>query len=287
MRGVLPLVHVRSRLFGNSLISTNFTVYGGPVAESSADVNALDQAAVRLARQLQVDYLEYRLQQASQRQWTRNSSLYATFRRTLLDDDDSEMRALPPGRRNRIRKAQALGLSCEVDNDIGRFYKVYALNKRDLGTPVYPRGFFNALSSAFRENIGIISVTQRGDLLSSVISFYFRDQVLPYYAGGTNEARRMSANDFMYWELMRLARRRGAKLFDFGRSKRGTGAFDYKTYWGFLPQPLHYEYLLLRGSKAPNLNPTNPKYAALIACWKRLPVPVANWLGPYISRKLG
>ena len=287
LRGVLPLVHVRSRLFGDSLISTGYTVYGGPIAERSADVNALDQAAIRLARQLKVGYLEYRLQQPSQRQWARNSSLYATFCRTLLDDDDSEMRALPPGRRNRIRRAQALGLSCEVDTDTQRFYQMYAINKRDLGTPVYPKHYFDTLLNIFQDDLQIISVVRSKQVLSSVISFYFHDQVLPYYAGGINEARRTSANDFMYWELMRFARQRGARRFDFGRSKRGTGAFNYKTYWGFTPQSLHYEYFLLHGSKTPNLSPANPKYASLVACWKRLPLPLATWLGPHISRSLG
>jgi FemAB-related protein (PEP-CTERM system-associated) len=197
------------------------------------------------------------------------------------------MRALPPSRRNRIRRAQALGLSCEVDHNIERFYRVHSRNQRDLGTPVYPQRYFDTLLKVFQDDLGILSVVRHNEVLSSVISFYFRDQVLPYYAGGTNEARRTSANDFMYWELMRFARQRGATLFDFGRSRRGTGAFDYKTYWGFLPQPLHYEYFLLRGSDAPNVSPANPKYASVIACWKRLPLPVANWLGPYISRSLG
>jgi FemAB-related protein (PEP-CTERM system-associated) len=121
-----------------------------------------------------------------------------------------------------------------------------------------------------------------------VLNFHFREEVLPYYGGGTAEAREVSANDFMYWEVMRRAgRERGAKSFDFGRSKAGTGAFAYKRNWGFEETPLHYCYKLAEGAKIPDNNPNNPKYKLFIALWKKLPLPVANILGPPLVRGLG
>jgi FemAB-related protein (PEP-CTERM system-associated) len=130
-------------------------------------------------------------------------------------------------------------------------------------------------------------VDKDGAPLSSVLCFYFRDEVLPYYAGDAVAARETAANDFKYWELMRRACERGLKTFDYGRSKKDTGPYSFKKNWGFAPQPLHYEYRLYRGDAIPQNNPTNPKYRAFIALWRRLPIGLANRLGPVIVRNLG
>jgi FemAB-related protein (PEP-CTERM system-associated) len=119
------------------------------------------------------------------------------------------------------------------------------------------------------------------------MSFYFRDEVLPYYGGGTAQARSLAANDFMYWEVMRRACERGCRIFDFGRSKRGTGAFDFKKNWGFPAQPLSYQFIMRRGEEPPDINPLNPKFRIFIETWKRLPLSIANRLGPHIVRYLG
>jgi FemAB-related protein (PEP-CTERM system-associated) len=285
--GVLPLVHLRSRLFGNALISNAYGVYGGPIASDDASLGALNQAAVGLAAKLGVDYVEYRLRSPSILPWVRNSRLYATFRKRLEPDPETTLNTVPRKRRAMLRKAKALGLKSEIDCDIRRFYRVYSPRVRDLGTPVYPASYFRTLLDVFGSDCEVLTVVRGGRPLSSVITFRWRDEVLPYYGGGVEEARHCAANDFMYWEVMRRACERGARLFDFGRSKIGTGAFAYKRIWGFEPEPLHHEYLLLRTGAMPNINPLNPKYAVLIALWRRLPLFVANALGPRISRGLG
>ena len=119
------------------------------------------------------------------------------------------------------------------------------------------------------------------------MSFYFRDEVLPYYGGGTTAARQLAGNDFMYWEVMRRGADRGCRLFDFGRSKIGTGAHAFKHNWGFVPDKLNYRFRLAPGASIPDNNPNNPKYKLFIAAWKRLPLPVANLLGPHLVRGLG
>jgi FemAB-related protein (PEP-CTERM system-associated) len=285
--GILPLVHVSSRLFGNALISNAYGVYGGPLASDQASLHALNEAAVRLAARLDVDYLEYRLRTPSVLPWVRNSGLYATFRKRLASDPEALLRTVPRKRRAMLRKAQALGLKSEIDDDVGRFYRVYSRRVRDLGTPVYPAAYFRTLLEVFGTDCEVLTVVRRGTPLSSVISFRFRDEVLPYYGGGLEEARRCAANDLMYWEVMRRAGANGAAVFDFGRSKVGTGTFAYKSIWGFEPQSLHHEYFLLRRAEMPNVNPLNPKYALGVALWRRLPLFVANALGPLISRGLG
>ena len=133
----------------------------------------------------------------------------------------------------------------------------------------------------------LIIVDPQDRPVSGVMSFYFRDEVLPYYAGDTADARDLAANDFKYWELMRRACERGIRIFDYGRSKSGTGSFDFKRNWGFEPSPLAYEYELFARDDVPQNNPLNPKYRALIALWRHLPKPAANALGPHIVRNLG
>jgi FemAB-related protein (PEP-CTERM system-associated) len=123
--------------------------------------------------------------------------------------------------------------------------------------------------------------------LSSVLSFYFRDEVLPYYAGDAVAARELAANDFKYWALLRQACARGLKVFDYGRSKLGTGPFSFKKNWGFEPQSLHYEYCLYKRDAIPQNNPANAKYRLFIEAWRRMPIGLANWLGPHIVRNLG
>jgi FemAB-related protein (PEP-CTERM system-associated) len=156
-----------------------------------------------------------------------------------------------------------------------------------LGTPVFAKRYFAILREAFGPECEVLTITRAGRVVSSVMSFYFRDEVLPYYGGGTDEARDCAGNDFMYWELMRRACERGIRVFDYGRSKLGTGAFDFKKNWGFEPQPLHYRYRLVRSHRVPEHNPLNPRYAMFIRMWQRMPLALANVLGPHIVRGLG
>ncbi len=152
---------------------------------------------------------------------------------------------------------------------------------------MFSRRYLEILRDTFSDQCEIVTVTSDERPVASVLSFYFRDEVLPYYGGSTSAARAIAGNDFMYWQVMERARERGARLFDFGRSKRGTGSFDFKVHWGFEPQPLHYEYFLVKAARMPNLSPSNPRYEPLIRAWRRLPVPVTRVIGPPVARFLG
>lgn len=284
--GVLPLGQIKSRLFGNALISTPFCVYGGVLANSSDVRAALEDAACALARDLQVDYLEMRNRQRVRQDWP-CKTLYATFRKQVSADDDANMMAIPKRQRAMIRKGARNGLSADFHSDIDRFFRVYSESVRNLGTPVFPKSLFRKLSEVFGSAIDICSVRATGDDIGSVMSCYFRDEVLPYFGGSTFAARSLAANDFMYWQVMSHAVSKGARLFDYGRSKKDTGPYSFKKHWGFEPQPLMYEYYLVKATDVPNLSPTNPRYRLLISVWKKLPLAVANVIGPRIARYLG
>ena len=287
VRGVLPLAELKSRLFGHSLVSLPFCVYGGPAAVDAAAANALIDAAAELGASLGVDYLELRDRAARRTDWP-CQDLYVTFRRPILPDVEANMLAIPRKQRAMVRKGIARGLKSELDPSADRFFALYADNVHRHGTPPLPKRFFERLLSTFGGACDVLTVTDAGGRpVSGVMSFHFRDEVLPYYAGDTAEARDLAANDFKYWELMRRACERGVRVFDYGRSKRGTGSFDFKKNWGFVPTPLAYEYRLYTRADIPQNNPSNPKYRTLIALWRRLPRSIANALGPLIVRSLG
>jgi FemAB-related protein (PEP-CTERM system-associated) len=284
--GVLPLTEIKSRLFGHSLISNAFCVYGGIAAADPSARRALDEHARALVRELGAGHLEYRSLAPFHTDWP-TQDLYVTFRKPIDPEVENNMLAIPRKQRAMVRKGIKNGLQGEFDQGVDRFFALFAENVKRHGTPALPKRYFALLREVFGKDCDILSVTHEGRVVSSVLTFYFRDEVLPYYAGDLEDARHLAANDFKYWELMRTACERGYRLFDYGRSKRGTGQFDFKKNWGFEPQPLHYEYDLVTAPGIPQHNPTNPKYRLFIAMWRKLPTAVANALGPYIVRNLG
>lgn len=284
--GLLPLVRVRSRLFGDSLTSLPFCSYAGPLAFDASVEKALIEAAARLGAQLGVDRVELRgsrpLRPSDPRQ-----GLYFTFRGPIATELES-MKGIPQKRRNVVRRAVSMGLRTDVSQDADRFFELYADNARAHGTPALGRRFFRALVNAFPQECDILFVVDSaGRDLSAILSFYHAGEVLAYFAGEVAAARETNANDFKYWALMKHAVTRGCTHFDFGRSKAGTGSFQFKRLWGFEPHQLHYEYPYLPSGVVPENNPMNPRFRAAIGVWRRLPRFVVDRLGPMLVTGLG
>lgn len=285
--GVLPLVHQTSSLFGSALISSPFLVEGGPLVSNEVAKAALDAAAIDLMCKLGVPALEYRSRKASRPGWTVKPEFYASFARPLSAKDDENLKAIPRKQRAVVRKAISGQLTSDNDDGVDALFRVYSESVRNLGTPVFPKRYFTALRRTFGADCDVVVIRDGGEPVSAVLNFYHRGTVLPYYGGGTGKARRSGANDLLYWEVMRRAALKGCTRFDFGRSKAGTGAFAFKKNWGFEPEWLEYEFFLAPGATLPEKNPNNPKYAMFIAAWKKLPLPLANFLGPFLIRGLG
>jgi FemAB-related protein (PEP-CTERM system-associated) len=286
IKGILPLAHVRSRLFGNSLVSLPFCVYGGIVASNDEARRALDAAACELGIRLGVDWIEFRNVEDSGNDRPKKH-LHANFRRPLVADPGQLLLSIPGKQRAVVRKAISADLECRESDDVHGFYELYAESMRNLGTPVFPRRLFGELKAMFPERCRILGAYQGARCLAAVMSFYFRDEVHPYYVGVKPESRQWRAQDFLYWELMRRSAQEGIGKFDFGRSKVGTGAYHYKRHWGFVPRPLQYEYELIGASEVPDVNPLNPKYRLFISAWKRLPLFASKLIGPHLARNLG
>lgn len=277
--GILPLADVRSRLFGHSLRSLPLASAAGVLATDVEAAKALMDEAARIARERGAAYVEVRqeLPQGS----LPAQLLYVDFRMPLPEVLDDKMLVIPQKRRNMVRKAVKQGLSAVRDDSVEQFFPVFAENARDHGTPTLPRRLFELIMAAFGADAGILSVTDAdGRRVSSILCFFHRGTVVAHFAGETAAAKRLAANDLKYWEVMKWARDRGCAEFDIGRSKQGTGSYEFKRLWGFTPHQLHYQYALMNGQGIPQHNPSNPKYRLAIDTWKRLPLAVANWLGP-------
>lgn len=285
--GVLPLVHQRSLLFGNALISAPFCVEGGPLAVDLEVRNELDGAASSLLQQTGADYLEFRSRKSSRPDWQVRRGLYADFSKPITGDEKQNLLAIPRKQRAVVRKALEGPLSAMVERTADNLYHVYSESVRNLGTPMFPKRYFTTLLEKFGSACDVVTILDNGKPVAAVMNFYFGNSVMPYYGGGTEGARKNGANDLMYWEVMRRAAMTGYRRFDFGRSKANTGAFAFKKNWGFEPEWLEYEYRTKNGAPLPEKNPLNPKYSLFIAAWKHLPLPVANRLGPLLIRSLG
>jgi len=285
--GWLPLNEVHSPIFGRMLASSGFAVGGGVLAERQVTADALCRAAEELASRLACATIELRGGPAPAG-WVTKTDSHCGFVAPLAADDEAQLLAITKRQRAEVRKglAQDLEIRCGTSAaDVAAHYATYAESVRNLGTPVFPKSLFVAMLEAL--DADILTAFHEGRPVSSVLSFYHDGAVMPYWGGGTPSARRLRANDRLYYELMLHARRRGCERFDFGRSKTGSGPWSFKKNWGFEPEPLSYSTWTAPGAAKRDADPTSERHAARIALWRRLPLPIANRLGPPIARGLG
>ena len=285
LAGLLPLSRIRSPLFGSALVSTGFGVGGGILAGGGAAAEALAGAAWSLARKEGCPSVTLRGGRLPQG-WRRDESVHAGFLRDLPGDDEAILATIPRKQRAEVRRSLALELEVSHGRSVEALedhYRVYSESVRNLGTPVFPRALFEAMAREWGDRTDILTVRSEGKPVASVLSFYFKGIVHPYWGGGTREARALRAKHRLYFELMRHAAARGCTGFDFGRSKTGSGAFAFKKNWGFEPRPLVYA---TRGAGR-DLDPRSPRYRLQTAAWRRLPLTLANRLGPLLARGLG
>jgi len=283
--GVLPLFLSSNWVQGRTLISTPFAVYGGICATNVTVRSALIKAACRMANEEEVNYLELREPQHANGDGFLTKHLYVTFQQQLPSDPEQLLRGFPKDTRYMIRKGQKGGLRSVNDNaELNTFYEIYAASVRNLGTPVFAKRFFRILIEEFGEAVEILSVWNGTKAIAGVLSFRFRDMILPYYGGSLLEGRRYAANNFMYWEVCREACKRGVKTFDFGRSKIGTGSYAFKTQWNMKERSLPYQFHLVRRKTLPNFSPVNPKFKLATDIWKRIPFPLTKAWGPALVR---
>lgn len=282
--GVLPLVHIRSLLFGNSLTSLPFLNYGGVIAETPEAAGALIAEAREEARARKCDHVELR---HVERQFpalpckAHKVAMHLPLADGMWDRLDRKVR-------NQIRKAEKSGLTVERGGEelVGDFYAVFARNMRDLGTPVYSRRLFEEVLRAFPDRAQLHIVRLNGQPVAAGVTYRTPAMVQLPWASSIREYNPLCANVFLYWDAIQFAQSTGATVFDMGRSTPNEGTFKFKSQWGAQPVQLHWEYQLLKADQLPNVSPANPKFQLAIALWQKLPVSVTLRVGPMIVRAI-
>ena len=284
--GLVPLFERGARPFSRALVSVPVGVHGGILADDPEAAGLLRAGARAVAERERLAYVEYKSERAVFDDLYTKSGLYFSFRQPLFGDRDKQLNAIPRKARAVIRAAEKAHLTYDFNRmDLEAFYDLYALSLRNLGTPMFPKSLFVASLDELPD-ADILTVRQCGRIIGCVLNYYYKDVMLPFFAGALPEARDVGINNYLYWAMLESGYDRGYRVFDFGRSKADTGAFKFKKNFGMDPTSLDYQYDLVGASEPPNVNPTNPKFAKAIETWQRLPVGLTKVVGPLLSRRI-
>jgi FemAB-related protein (PEP-CTERM system-associated) len=283
--GVLPLFHVSNWIIGDCLCSVPFGVYGGICAADEESRDALFAHVQQLAISNGVEHLDLRQRDGALFPGAHSNKLYTVFTTALSPNPELNLKKLPRDTRYMIRKGEKMGLHVKHGlEQLDAFYVLFCESMRRLGTPVFPKILFHNLIEEFSSQVDLVVLYSDAKPVSGVFSFMFRDTFLPYYAGANSLAPSLAANNFMYWHLMNHAAEHGLTSFDFGRSKKNTGAYHFKSQWGMSADTLNYQVYLVRRATVPNFSPVNPKFELATRVWRRLPMGLTKTFGPRIVR---
>ena len=285
--GILPLVVFRSPLFGRFAVSLPFVNYGGVCARDAGVAQALVDRAREVAAARRLKHVELRhtaraFPDLPSRQ--HKVGMYLSLER----DPARAFEVVDRKARNQVRKAEKSGLTARSGGRelLDRFYRVFAHNMRDLGTPVYSIRFFERVLSNFPDCSRVFLVDHGEATVAGAIVLSHRDTIEVPWASSLRAYRTQCPNNLLYWRIIEHAIGAGFKTLDFGRSTPNEGTFQFKQQWGAQPRPLHWEYVLRDGAALPDLSPANPRYRSAIKIWTRLPLAITNWVGPHIVRSI-
>ena len=285
IRGVLPMFLVKNLVLGSALISVPFATYGGILADTQTVRDALGADAQSLGESLAVGYIELRNAYLEQCAGFERISRYATFVQAVMPDEEASLRALPANMRSKVRRALKRGFSTRRQTgDFRAFAGLHAANYRRLGTPSFPLRHYAALLKNFGDCVDIREVLLEDRVVAASMNFFFRDHVHSFYVASDDRYRRALPNVYLYFDNMRWAGQNGYRYFDFGRSKKQSGPYEFKRRWGIVPRELPYEILLIRRNDLPNFSPANPRLQMAIRIWKKIPLPLTRILGPRLIR---
>ena len=287
VRGVLPLVLVKRPLFGRSLTSMPFLDYGGICADDEAVAKRLMDYAVRLRQEHHIDSVELRQCEPPAQTGTVRLDKVSMIL-DLSSGAKAVWRSLPAKVRNQVRKAKKSGLTasaggCEL---LDEFYDVFAVNMRDLGSPVHDRAFFSTMLAEFGSHAKLVVARDGRRAVGGLVCLFFKDTVLVPWASSLREYFPKCPNNLLYWEAIQFGCARGCTRFDFGRSSIGSGTYDFKEQWGAKPRQLYWHVLSKNGRQSTTLSAANPKYRLALEVWRRLPLTLTKVLGPRIRKYL-
>lgn len=283
--GVAPSFLISNWVSGRSLVSLPFAVYGGVVATEPETERMLVHKLESLASDLGVKFLELRNRDGEPYEGFHPNARYATFTIPLMPDAESLYAAFPKDIRYMIRKGEKAGLGVREGLDqLDDFYRLMSVNLRRLGTPAFPKALFQNLIKAYGKNVELLLTYAGGKAVAGAMSFNFRDWTQPYYFGSLDEAKGLAANNFLWWKLIERGAMNGFRVFDFGRSRKESGNFEFKRKWNPKIETLGYQVRLIHGTELPNISPNSPKFQRATNLWKKLPLGLTRIIGPRVVR---
>ena len=282
IEAILPLFLVKNFLAGKALISSPYAVYGGVLANSDEARDALRDSVRELGRQLGVGYVELRNVDERQSLGFQPIRRYVTFRQDLSSGPEKLLAGIPRKTRRMVRKSIKGSLETVPAPSLDAFFDLYSRSLRRLGTPCFPRGHFESILRHFPDQVELREIHFEGQPVAAVLSFLYRDEIHPFYGASDPAYNRLATNNFMYFDLMRWAHAQGRRWFDFGRSRIGSGSYEFKAHWGMEEVALPYEMLLVKRKELPHLSPANPRFKLAIAVWQRLPLGLTRAVGPHL-----
>lgn len=285
--GTLPMVHLDSLLFGNFLVSMPYFNYGGVCADDPAARALLIDGAVRTARDVGAGHVELRQEYPLGNGFPVKTGKVSM--RLPIPESEAELwGSLPSKLRSQVRRPQKEGMTVRIAGleELDNFHRIFSINMRDLGTPVYPKRFFRKILEQFPENSRICTVMAGQTAVASGFLIGFKGNLEIPWASSIREYNRLGPNMLLYWSCLEFACRSGFRVFDFGRSTVDGGTYRFKEQWGASPHPLYWHYWVREGRPVPDMTPGNPKYRLAIDIWKKLPLPVTQFLGPRIVKNL-
>jgi serine/alanine adding enzyme len=285
--GVLPLVSIRSLLFGSFLVSLPWVTHAGPCTSDAVARRALLERSIELARGQKARYIELHSEEAECEAFVPTSAK-VSMRRDLTGDPDVLWREFPGKLRSQVRRPEKDGLFARLGgaDQLGAFYDVFSQRMRDLGSPVFPRHFFARILEGFGDLSRVCCVYAGDRAVAAGLLLGFKDRLQIPWAASLTEFNRLSPNMLLYWQALRFGCENGYRCFDFGRSTPGGPHYRFKAQWGAMPVPLYWQYWLPALRPLPERNPRNPRFQFAIRAWRRLPVPVTRVLGPIVARSL-
>ncbi len=287
IKGILPLIRMKSLLFGDYLVSVPFFNYGGVVADSPEIAELLYQEARQLKNKLGCKHVELRAK-AVQKCDLPVREDKVTMILDLPQESDELWKAIGAKRRAQVKRPIREGVTFELGGAelVDEFYEVFSINMRDLGTPVYAKNLFQTILKYFPEQAKIGIVRLENEPVAAAFLLDNQGCVEIPWASTLRKVNKIGVNMFLYWNVLKSCIELGATQFDFGRSSKDSGTLKFKKQWGAEEVPLYWYYILEENQEVPVLNHSNPKYEMVINVWKKLPVAITNIVGPHIVKGL-
>ncbi len=287
--GIFPLFLVKSIIFGKQLVSVPAANYGGIIASDDESFNALLEKGKKIVKKKNPRFLQIR---SISKEDNFNYSLpfddsYVTTRIKIDIPEDIILKNARHKIVQEIQKAEKSGVKSSFDKDyFDEFYKIYTHSMHRLGTPPYSKKYFRNILDIFNNDSYLLTCIYNNKVISSNIGVIFNNTIFSIVSGSLKEYRYLKSDTYFCWKTILYAKERRLKIYDMGRSLKGSGVAFFKSHWKGEEIGLKYYYFLNKARKIPKRNPNSRFYKILSKIWQMMPEKSTNKIGSAIIKGL-